>query len=304
MKSEPFMRFIRIRRCVKENYNQFKIDLQLRVNMRKKKLPINICCDIGIGAKLIWYLELLLFCEEQRLEPYFKFSYEDSTETDDFFGSYFLSSLLPYNKYIKIHSIEQLKLKKGYNNLLSVEKASELIKSNLIMNNQLNDYIISFCVNKFDNQNVLGIHYRGTDKIREASYVDYEKVLSVIQKCMELTNKFTKIFVATDDANFLDYLLNTKFCELIISHDDYYRSANQVSIHSRINLNRYNVNRDAIVNIMLLSKCDFIIKSSSFLSSISLLLNPKIPFVMLNKPYDEFLWFPERELIGKVAFDV
>jgi hypothetical protein len=61
--------------------------------------------------------------------------------------------------------------------------------------------------------------------------------------------------------------------------------------------------RDAIVNCLILSRCEALLKTASILSAWSKLFNPRLPVVMLNRPPDEHLWFPERVLVGENLFE-
>ena len=73
--------------------------------------------------------------------------------------------------------------------------------------------------------------------------------------------------------------------------------------HTTQTQNKYEINRDAIVNALILSRCDALMKTSSILSAWSKLFNPGLPLIMLNKPFEQCRWFPERDLIDNVLYD-
>jgi hypothetical protein len=52
------------------------------------------------------------------------------------------------------------------------------------------------------------------------------------------------------------------------------------------------------VNSLLLSRCHVLMRTASFLSAWSSIFNPALPVVMLNRPIDGKLWFPDREILG------
>jgi len=132
--------------------------------------------------------------------------------------------------------------------------------------------------------------------------VPYERVRRNIDRYLELYPTTDCVFVATDDANFLAYLQSASLGPTIVSRDDSFRSRDGSSIHESPSTDKYAINRDAIVNCLILSRCDALLKTASILSGWSKLFNPRLPVVMLNKPHDEHLWFPERALVGENLF--
>ena len=57
------------------------------------------------------------------------------------------------------------------------------------------------------------------------------------------------------------------------------------------------------MNCLILSRCAALLKTASILSGWSKLFNPALPVVMLNRPPEENLWFPERVLVGENLFE-
>ena len=55
---------------------------------------------------------------------------------------------------------------------------------------------------------MIGVHYRGTDKWEDAPRVAYEQMAAVIRKAMSGKSD-SRIFLATDEAAFVDYLEKT-----------------------------------------------------------------------------------------------
>jgi hypothetical protein len=87
-----------------------------------------------------------------------------------------------------------------------------------------------------------------------------------------------------------------------VFRQDSARSRDGRSIHGSPEADKYDINRDAIVNCLLLSRCNALLKTASILSGWSKLFNPRLPVVMLNRPSGEHLWFPERALVGNTLF--
>jgi hypothetical protein len=55
--------------------------------------------------------------------------------------------------------------------------------------------------------------------------------------------------------------------------------------------------REALVNCLLLARCRALIRTASFLSGWASVFNPELSVIMLNRPYQEALWFPDREVL-------
>lgn len=296
--------FLRKKYLVKDYIERIIIYFQSKYWISKGVFPIDISRNIGIGAKLIWCLEILLYCKEHNLKPYFKITDNDSKDPDDFFGKFFISEPPLNIKFIKMHTISQLNLNKNYNKCLNLKNANALIKEYIIPRSEINIEIEKFIQCNFENKEILGVHYRGTDKIEEAPFVSYKKTFAVISKCLEANPNLSKIFITTDNNDFIEFMKNSSLSNLLCYHNDSYRSNDGIAIHKNNDLNKFNINKDAIINMLILSHCSFIIKSASILSSLSILFNPTIPYVMLNKPYDKNLWFPENILINNNAFEI
>lgn len=275
----------------------------VKSNMQQGVMAVEIRNTIGIGARLEWVLEILSFCDENNLSPRFRFTYPGSEE--DYFGRFFRirkkycgdAGPLPF---VPIFTIAELGLGKNYDELLTVARASQLIEKYLVIREDIVAEVDAFCRQHFGGRKILGVHYRGTDKFREAGDVSYRKVEENIAFYMEKHPEIAAVFLSTDDANFLKELQNSPLGDMIVSRNDSFRSSDDTAIHFSAQ-NKYDINRDALVNCLLLARCDGLIKSASILSGWSLLFNPEIPFVMLNKPFDNY--FPERELQKNVQYE-
>jgi hypothetical protein len=283
----------------------FIISLKFKFVARKGIFPIEFKSHHGIGAKLVWCLEILLYCKKNNLVPYFKFSYIDSKPEEDFFSAFFQTNYsIPSAKikFVQVKHIGEASLDLNYNKILDLSLASELMNQYIIPKTEIVSETESFCKSYFNGSKTIGVHFRSTDKMTEAPPVDYPTVLKNIEYCLEQNPHIEKIFITTDDKNFLIFMQKSHLSARIVFREDSYRSSDGIGIHNRPDVNKYDINRDAVINMMILRKCDFILKSASFLSAVALIYNPSISFAMLNKPFDKKLWFPESELIKQAAF--
>lgn len=280
------------------------IKLYFYINVKKGPVTFEIRNALGIGARLVWVLEILAFCDENGIIPDFKFSYPDSLPEEDYFKKYFYIKNFTGKKgnLIRLETIGDLGFKNGYNGKLNVEYANSLIRKYLGVNDEVLEEVESFRRKKLQYENVLGIHYRATDKITEAPLVQYEAVFKNILFYLSKYPDTQAVFLSTDDKKFELYLRSVFTGKPLVVREDYFRSENDTPIHYNRNLDKYRINQDAVVNLLLLSKCQGLIKCSSMLSDLSVLFNPAINLVVLNSPYSKNLWFPAKDLLSRVSY--
>lgn len=164
---------------------------------------------------------------------------------------------------------------------MSRERGYELIAKYIIPKPHIQKKIDLFCEKNFKNKHVIGIHYRGTDKCSEAQIVPYCDVYDCVAAELIKLDKDYVIFVATDDMYFLSYM-NAYFPGRIVCTDAI-RSDSGAAVHFAETKLNYQKGEDAIIDCILLSKCDLLIKTDSNLSNCSIKFNPHIPYIMLNK---------------------
>lgn len=139
-----------------------------------------------------------------------------------------------------------------------------------------------FIRTQFQGHTVIGVHYRGTDKmILEAPRVSYEKVLSeIIRHVKRVPKRSLKIFVATDERPFLNYLRSYFGASMVLSYSQIF-SENGEPIHLQ-DSNSYQKGEEALIDALLLSKGDLLLRTQSNLSRWSTYFNPDIPVFILN----------------------
>lgn len=300
-------RFRRIISKIYINLEKFYFKIQTLKNesiiIKNKKrgvFAVEIQSNMGIGANLIWALEVMAYCNEKDLVPQIKFKYPGSRDFNDYFKDFF-SIPIPKttNKpvgYAKMRSFKDLNLNFvwDYNSKLNLELADKLIKKYLKISDVILDEVLEFEEKKFKNKKILGVHYRGTDKKSEAPSIKFEDVLKNINFYIEKFPETDLVFISSDDANFIDYMSNSQVKRPLEFNNDSFRSTNGLAIHNS-GQNLYLINKDAIINCLLLSKCDALMKTASILSAWSKLFNPKIPLIILTKPYKKIQFFPEKD---------
>lgn len=168
---------------------------------------------------------------------------------------------------------------------MSRERAHELIQKYVRLRPHITEHIDSFwnqyCAGSF----VIGVHYRGTDKL-ECDSVSYDIVIKHIQAVIAAhAEECIKIFVATDDAHFATYIHEQFPQQLVMRHA--LRSDSLTGVHMRTDLDSYQKGEDVVIDCLLLSRCSVLIKMASNVSDCSLQFNPNIQVIRLNKSYSE-----------------
>ncbi len=165
------------------------------------------------------------------------------------------------------------------------KRAHELIQKYIHVRPHIMQQIDAFWRQHCAGYFVIGVHYRGTDKL-EADPVSYDIVIGHVHDLIaEHKDKCIKIFVATDDAGFALYMKN-QFPENLVMRDAL-RSDNAEGVHMRADFDPYKKGEDVVIDCLLLSKCSSLIKMASNVSDCSLQFNPDMPVIRLNKSYSE-----------------
>lgn len=149
---------------------------------------------------------------------------------------------------------------------------------------------------------LIGVHYRGTDKKREAPPVEYAVVLARLRQVDAALKRQgierTRFFVATDDADFL-HRLRQDLPESVVACEGVTRSTDGNVIHFGKNRNTGSHNAvDAMIDALVLARCPILVRTASFLSGWSAVLaeQPQLVFTF-NSPFPKKLSFPDSELI-------
>ena len=282
----------------------------LKKNIQNGVFPIEIISSMGLFANLTFALYIIKYCEEKNLTPYFKFTLENSNIKGNPFDYFFKmrkSKIETTNlRFAKMKSWSDLNMDIDWTKYqkLNIKSAGAIIKNHFIIDQQVQNNINVFFEKELKNKNVLGLHYRATDKQGgEANIVTYDFVITQLEKYLIKYPETELIFVSTDDKNFIKFIETTFFKVPITYYPDSYRSSDKTSIHLS-GQNLYNINLDAITNCLLLSKCTRLMKTASILSAWSKLFNPNIPVIILSKPKDRFNFFPEKNVIETSLYEV
>lgn len=149
--------------------------------------------------------------------------------------------------------------------LLSRERAFELIQKYVHIKPSIQQEVESFVQQHFQGFFIIGIHHRGTDKKLEAPIVPYETTLFNLNWWLSNLPKEVqvRIFVATDDQQFLDLM-----CQLYpnqIIYSPFIRSKDGQALHysETAYANNYQKGKEALIDCLLLSKCNLLLFPAS-----------------------------------------
>lgn len=297
------------RDCIK-HFRSIYIPLLVKYRSRKGVLAIDIDSDwLGLGARIVETIELLMYAEEKNLQLQLRYSYRRRYDCRNYFKDLIENKVIAnqnkkFNKsFTKIRHIYELNLPKDYNKLLNVSLANHLFNKYLKINEDIMAEVNSFINYNFDG-NILGLHYRGTDKVGEAVKINLEFIYELILKTLNNSEiKYSKLFISTDELNCINFFKIKTLPIEIIWHDDAYRSTDGNQFHRDPSSDISVINREALINCLLLSKCKLLIKTASILSDCCGILNPKLKMIILGIPRSQRLtWWPATELNAKYLY--
>jgi hypothetical protein len=120
----------------------------------------------------------------------------------------------------------------------------------------------------FKDKNILGIQIRGTDKINEIPKIPDDVILKQIETYFN-KNKIDKIFLCTDDFNYINLLINN-FGDLVEYNKNNLISYNGDPIH--FSNNKEIINKEVLIDVYLLSNCHYFLYCFSNVSFLALTL--------------------------------
>lgn len=200
---------------------------------------------------------------------------------------YYFEPIRIYNKkksYRKIICTQDQESGWAFAALSSISRyqAAQLIKEFIRVKEPIKEKARAFRQKNFG-AFTIGIHYRGTDKSREAPRVTYEEVTKAIKEFVQKRQLTSyKIFIATDEQPFISYMVQ-QFHDQVV-YCNHFRSKNKHPIHYGNN-NKYQSGKEALIDCLLLSRCNVLIRTQSNLSSMAANINPSLETITLNNSF-------------------
>jgi hypothetical protein len=159
-------------------------------------------------------------------------------------------------------------------------QSAEIVNKYIRAKQHIQDKVDQFERENFRGDFVLGVHYRGTDKWTEAVRLPYESVIEKIRECIPQTEY--RIFVATDETAFLETMQEAFPTRVVatVAH----RATGKKGVHFSKE-DHYEIGEEALIDSLLLARCNLLIRTSSSLSLWSTYFNPEMPVILLNSNY-------------------
>lgn len=164
------------------------------------------------------------------------------------------------------------------------KNANLLINKYFILRPEIEQQIEAFTNQHFNDQRILGVHYRGTDKIQETGLLEFDAYLDKIHYILE-KNICDQVFFVTDELELKNSVLE-KYGDkvLVYTHEGKYQGdyRGATGLHFSNN-SPYLHAKDALMECYLLSNCTMLL--SSHKSSMSLFvtfLNPDLPHIVIE----------------------
>lgn len=138
--------------------------------------------------------------------------------------------------------------------------------------------------------NTLGIHYRGNDKnsaLWDTNPVNQDDFLILVKDFLKWHQNITSVFVATDEFSFVEHAKRQLFPLNVIN-------LGEVNFH-KSSQNSLKKGDRALLDCLLLSKCQYLIKCSSALSGFAQVLNPQLESyrISASKLFTDIPYFPD-----------
>jgi hypothetical protein len=159
---------------------------------------------------------------------------------------------------------------------------ADLVRRHIRVRPHIREKADRFVRDNFEGAFVLGIHYRGTDKIEESPRVPYEQVIAAVRDATRLAHpRPWKLFVATDEQPFVEHVRHLFPGKTIHLH--LARSTSEPGVqglHFQL-AGDYRNGEGALLDCLLLSRCDRLIRTESTLGLCATLFNPEIPVTLI-----------------------
>lgn len=162
---------------------------------------------------------------------------------------------------------------------LARDRAAELVERHIAIKPHVRAIVDAFVSANWTRQ-VIGIHYRGTDKSVDARRVPYQEVERAVRERMHAARDHVRLFVATDEHAFVAYMRD-RFPGQVLARD-MFRSSDGRPIDVVNDDGPHQRGFDAVVDCLLLSRTHSLVRTASNLGLFATFFNPRIPVCLLN----------------------
>ena len=154
------------------------------------------------------------------------------------------------------------------------DHAAEMLARYIRVKPDIHAAVDAYCA-EYLTGDTIGIHYRGTDKSEESPVVPYGRVAEALRAVPD----DARIFVATDEQAFLDYLMQAYPGRVIFR--PMYRSQDRTPLHKSPGHGRAG-GRDAVIDCLILARCNRLIRTASNLGLVAGWFKPHMPIEVVR----------------------
>jgi hypothetical protein len=216
-------------------------------------------------------------------------AYEDDPTKNNMWSQYFISQ--PYTEDEVTRQVGDINSGFCVSTRLSQSKRNyykNIINKTLIIQPHIIEKFLKFKEENFGNNKILGVHIRGTDAFKDNTRLklsfDYYK--HKIDLYLEKEG-FDKIFVCSDQKHTIDRLKNI-YGDKIITYPslEYPLEGHQHTIFKKTIPNEgYIRGEDVLIESLLLSQTDFLLRGQSNITTFSIIYNPKLRYCDIDVPF-------------------
>ena len=163
-----------------------------------------------------------------------------------------------------------------------------IIKNTLRIKKSITDFVDNYIKQHF-RKNTVGIHIRGTDSFFDKGRPSFPLKYYINLIKLKLTD-YDKIFISTDTVGVIEKLKEL-FGDRIITYSTLKTDINYhyLALHENNN-NPYLIGLEVLVDSLLLSKCNLLVRQQSNITTFSVLYNPDLKVHQFDLP----LWSQEN----------
>ena len=206
-----------------------------------------------------------------------------------------LSVLLAQSHHVTLFDIDPEKVRLVSNNQSTVQ---DLEIDSFLANESLDLSATQDMDNAFIDKDFIVIQH-GADHLKSLKRVDSKKLGNLIDRIIS-ENKYSKIFLCTEDLNYLK-IIKKRYKDKVIFLKNVYRSYNDDAFKKYPqNLHRYKLGRDILIESLLISKCKGFVYTNTNVSEFVKFLDKKkkINFFLIQNNFNssnpyiaKWLWY-------------
>jgi len=253
----------------------------------------------GFFSLLLFVLNHLKYSHKNKLLPLIDMKYHPTlyNENKIIFGTkncweYYFKKINNLN-VDKIYNRNEFKLCEDKNLLTRNNQFNPSLKSVFKKYVKINDRIIkkyNLYKKKFfqKNNNIIGIHFRGTDMKYTPSHPFPLSKKQVFYKTKILMKKYklNKIFLVTEDMSNFNFIIK-KFGKKNVLHINNFKSYKTKVFDLKYRkLHKYKMGEEALINSLILSNCNVVLSTQTGISDFARFYNPNLKLFKIDNGFN------------------